>query len=132
MLISLSLSLIFSVCVLYTQGVESKQWREVSVHVQEQTYNQLWQTPSFALISSAYPLCLSAPFSLSAVLRCPSLPIDSPVEYSWICPHGPEWLTVKMIVHFPLAINIKVDLALKLQANAFVMLPSSVDVIFHT
>lgn len=42
MLISLFFPfLVFSVCVLYTQGVESKQWREVSVHVREQTYNQL-------------------------------------------------------------------------------------------
>lgn len=86
----------------------------------------LTQTLSFPLITSAYP----PPSHFSLIpplqsLRSPPLPIDFPVEYSWICPHGLEWLAVKMIVHFPLPISIKVNLALKSTADAFVMLPGS-------
>ena len=72
---------LFSVVVLYTQGVESKQWREVrdlsrpSVNTTQSTF--LLTTIARSLFTTSHLLA----HSLGKCCECQSFPIDWPCEY---------------------------------------------------
>lgn len=103
-----------SVVVLYTQGVECKQWREVRDHSRPSVNT----TQSACLLSMiAHPLFTSLPSPSSPSSRsqgkcceCQSFAIDWPWEYSHAGQHcvSCDWLRWQLLVSIKICLCVRV------------------------